>query len=65
MRCPCCGMRVHEEKYPREGDPWTRFEKDLLSESVDRQVHDLSGKFGRSPNALWWAIWRYVREKKR
>lgn len=63
-RCPCCGMPIREFT-PREREPWTQVEKEMLSEKIDFLVNDLMLKFGRSSNALWWAIWRYVSGKKR
>lgn len=52
-------------KASRDGQPWTQFEKDLLSGKLDKIVSDLSIEFSRYPNAIWWAMYRYSQIKKK
>ena len=49
---------------PREKTPWTAFEKDLVNVTVSQVSADLSKKFGRSVNAVLWAICRDAGRKK-
>ena len=56
--------RVKDTPYLRDGHTWNQFEFDYLSEIIDRIVNDLSVKFGRTPNAIWWSIYKYVKAKK-
>jgi len=51
-------------EYPHEGNRWSPFEKDLLYRNIISVVKDLSLKFGRSPNAIWWAIYKLASHHK-
>jgi len=49
----------------RDGESWTDFEKDTLYDRLLLAVDDLSTKFGRTHNAIWWAMSRIAREKRK
>ena len=48
----------------RDGEPWTDFERDVLAEKLKGVTLSLSREFGRSENALCWAIWRMINKWK-
>jgi len=54
-----------ERPYLRDGEPWTNFEKDHLYDHLLILVDSLSTKFGRTHNAIWWAMSRVARDKRK
>ena len=50
---------------PRDGQRWTGFEEDTISDHMIELVGDLSRKFGRTENAIVWKIYRMAKEAKR
>lgn len=53
------------KEYPREGADWNSIEKALLYDRVNMVIGDLSREYGRSPNAIWWAVYKYASKHKR
>ncbi len=52
------------KRYPRDSYKWTLLEKDILDENLESLVKRLSKEYGRTSNALWWAISRTCRERR-
>ncbi len=50
--------------YPHEGNKWSQFEKELLHEHIQATIQAMSLETGRSPNAIIWAIYKYVKERR-